>query len=636
MLKIITIYFLIIFYWQLYLPLPSTQYTDLNEKIELVEELQNEERSAIENFNLIYQQMEWEVDPAENYIKGKITSHIIPTSTTSFVEFAMSNALQFDSAFINAMPIVSFTHAEDIIRFELPVEILSGQSDTITIYYQGAPAGTGFGSFVQTTHADTPIIWTLSEPYGAKDWWPCKQSLTDKIDSMDVFIITPEEYVAVSNGLLKSIETHEGYSTYHWQHRHPIATYLVCLAVTNYTQYNDYFTVNDTIIEVQNYVYPESLTEAQEGTAQLDGPVQLFSELFGIYPFYDEKYGHAQCNFSGGMEHQTITFTGLWDYELLAHELAHHWFGNFVTCGSWQDIWLNEGFATYLSGLCYEYLKPEEFQNFLYWRNVWATSEPDGSVFCSDTTNIARIFSGRLSYSKAALVLHQLRWIVGDENFFTAVNNYLYDPAIQNGFATTDKLITHMEAIYGSDLGWYFNDWYYGEGFPAYTITWEQNETYLVTVKIEQTTSHPSVDFFELPLELNFSNTEGDTSIVVWNTLQSQYFYLQLNMQVDRLFFDPYQHIISANNIIKGNITDCDTPEIFVYPIPANNTITIITCGDALYQLKIFDVSGREVLNGTVRQFADVDISSLAKGIYIVSVKAENDDQIISKEISVL
>ncbi|MBK6730347.1 MAG: T9SS type A sorting domain-containing protein [Bacteroidetes bacterium] len=590
-------------------------------------------RESIDAYNVIYQMMEWQVDPNVNFISGKITSYIIPENDLSSIEFNMSALLIADSVFVNNTKIILFDHSSDILQ--IPTELNAEQTDTILVYYHGTPAGTGFGSFVQDTHNESPIIWTLSEPYGAQDWWPCKQSLTDKIDSIDVFISTPNAYTGISNGLLESAITSGDFTIWHWKHRHPIATYLICLAVTDYVQYNDTIPVGDVSILVENFVYQESLEDAQIGTAALAGPMQLFSDLFGLYPFANEKYGHAECNFAGGMEHQTITFVGLWDYELLAHELAHHWFGDFVTCASWQDVWLNEGFATYLSGLCLEFLKPDEFQNFLYWRKVWAVSAPDGSVFCEDTTIVSRVFSGRLTYSKGALVLHQLRWVVGDAIFFTALNNYLYDPEISNGFATTRQLITHFENVYGGDLDWYFDDWIYGEGFPSYTISWKQDANNLVTIEIDQTQSDNSVDFFELPLELQLSNGDYDTSIVVQNTFSGQEFSLQLNTTVNTLIFDPKIHIISDSNIIRGNLLECEDFDILIYPVPAGKEISVSVCGDALYNLQIYDINGRLVLNSTIKQFDTFDISQLTSGVYIVSVFETTGQLKKSKEIVV-
>ncbi|MBL0103769.1 MAG: hypothetical protein IPP51_08435 [Bacteroidetes bacterium] len=246
--------------------------------------------------------------------------------------------------------------------------------------------------------------------------------------------------------MLSAVEQNGSTNTYQWKHRYPIAAYLVCLAVTDYAEYSHWVPYGSDLLEVQNYVYPEDSAFAVTQTNQIVPIMQLYDTLFGIYPFQNEKYGHAQFNWGGGMEHQTITFVSGFDFELIAHELAHHWFGDKVTCASWHDIWLNEGFATYLALLCYEHMDPNYWLMSKQYYISSVTSSPDGSVYCPDTLDPNRIFDGRLSYFKGAMILNQLRWVIGDSAFFAGCNNYLTDVACAYGFATTDQFRQHMEA----------------------------------------------------------------------------------------------------------------------------------------------------------------------------------------------
>jgi len=205
----------------------------------------------------------------------------------------------------------------------------------------------------------------------------------------------------------------------------------VAIAVTNYAEYSDWLELEDgRKIEILNFVYPENLEKAKTETPVTAEMIALYNRLIGEYPFADEKYGHAQFGWGGGMEHQTMSFMYNFGFELVAHELAHQWFGDYITCGSWQDIWLNEGFATYLSGLVYENLLDgywwPQFKKLNVERIV---SQPGGSVYVKDTTNIETIFSGRLSYSKGAWILHMLRWTLGDEAFFEGMKSYFIIPS---------------------------------------------------------------------------------------------------------------------------------------------------------------------------------------------------------------
>ncbi|WP_297097056.1 M1 family metallopeptidase [uncultured Draconibacterium sp.] len=418
--------------------------------------------------DIVYQRMEWQVDPAIRYISGKVTSYFkSETELLNTIEFDLSDSLIVDSVFIRNNS-AAFTHQNNKVEINLQESLLLNQLDSATIFYHGVPPTSGFGSFETSFHGTefTPVLWTLSEPYGAMEWWPCKQSLADKIDSIDVIVKTPEQYKTASNGILVSEQVNDSTRTMHWKHRFPIATYLVAIAVTNYERYSDYLeTENGDSIEILNYVYPEDLEDAKGKTPVTAEIMQLYQNLVGDYPFAAEKYGHAQFGWGGGMEHQTMSFMGSFGYGLIAHELAHQWFGDYITLGSWQDIWLNEGFATYLTGLSYENIETDWWP---VWKQVYSDQvkqEPDGSVYVTDTTSVARIFSSRLSYAKGGYLLHMLRWVIGDDAFFQGLKNYFTDPKVANGFAYSEDVIKHFEQAADTSLTEFFNDWLYGEGF---------------------------------------------------------------------------------------------------------------------------------------------------------------------------
>ncbi|MCK5638636.1 MAG: M1 family metallopeptidase, partial [Flavobacteriaceae bacterium] len=388
------------------------------------------------NYDLKYHRLEWAVDPAKPEINGKVTSY--------FTALDDLNKITFDLA--SNMSVSKVTQRGEDLNFtqnsneELVIDLTSSQNigvlDSLTIIYGGNPVSSGFGSFEINTHgpSNTPVLWTLSEPYGAKGWWPCKQDLIDKIDSIDIYVTHPSQYKAASNGVLKSESISGSNKITHWKHKFPIPAYLIAIAVTNYSVYNDH--VDNGNFDVVNYVYPETLNSTQVGTAITPDIMDLFGELFELYPYASEKYGHAEFGWGGGMEHTTMTFMGGWNRGLIAHELAHQWFGNKITCGSWGDIWLNEGFATYLDGLVYENFDGES--NFKSWRLAQVNnivSQTGGSTFVSDTTSVNRIFDGRLSYRKGAMILHMLRYKLGDDQFFQALKNYLADPDLAFSYA---------------------------------------------------------------------------------------------------------------------------------------------------------------------------------------------------------
>jgi aminopeptidase N len=587
------------------------------------------EQYASTKYDIKYHRCYWQVDPAINYISGNITTLFTPLQPGfDSLVFDLTNMLSVDSVIYHHQSLF-WSHTNDLLSIFFPSVLAPNTPDSVSVYYQGIPASTGFGSFVQSSHNGMPVIWTLSEPYGASDWWPCKNGLTDKADSLDIFIQTPTGYKAASNGILVATTLTGNHTLYHWKHKYPIATYLVCLAVTNYACYSQRVPFGNDTLEVVNYVYPEDSATASSQTGIIASMIQLYDSLFGIYPFQLEKYGHAEFGKGGGMEHQTMTFVSEFGFELLAHELAHHWFGDKITCGSWTDIWLNEGFATYLSGLCYEHLEPIYWKQFRKVRISNIISKPGGSVYCTDTTSVSRIFDGRLSYAKGAMILHQLRLIIGDPAFFAALKSYLNDVRFAYGFARTENLKSHFESSCGQDLTWYFNDWFTGEGFPSYHINWTQTAS-TVSFTVQQTKSHPSVTFFKLPLEIMLKNSTRDTLIHVTNTFSGQSFNVTIPFKVDSLIFDPDLQLISGNNTISAIAEYPKPARFYIYPNPGNRFINIVSEGSTRFSgYTIYSSDGKLVKQGNItgRQ-NQISIESLEDGLY--SIVMQDGKQLVT------
>ena len=402
---------------------------------------------------------------------------------------------------------------DDLLLIEFAQEISSGEEITVDIAYYGDPVGTGFGSYARTQQNGMGIIWTLSEPYGAKSWWPTKQDLNDKIDETIVSITVPENLTAVSNGLLVDSISSMGTKTMVWEHKYPIPAYLIAFAVTNYTKYSQEFEGTRRTFPIDNYIFPANIDAAVNALEKTVPIMELFEGSFGPYPFDQEKYGHAQFGWGGGMEHTTISFMGNFSQNLIAHELAHQWFGNTVTCGSWQDIWLNESFATYATGIAVEAINGSGA--FKDWRAATVNSVVSvdgGSVYvpAADTLSVSRVFNGRLSYRKGSMVLHMLKKKMGQTAFQNTLQEYLNDPALKLSYAQTQDFIDIANKHSEEDLKEFFEDWIYGQGYPSYQVSYSHVDSHKTLIRVSQTTSHPSVAFFEglLPLRI-----EGDNGL---------------------------------------------------------------------------------------------------------------------------
>lgn len=510
--------------------------------------------SLSNNYDIKYHRFDWQINPAVNLIQGSVTTYFVPVvSGFNEVDFDLSIALTVDSVRYHGLAASFVQTTGDVLQITLPSSIPVNILDSIKVYYKGTPPNNGFGSFVQSTHNTTPIIWTLSEPFGAKDWWPCKQSLNDKIDSIDVYITTPQAYRAASNGLQVSEVLNGTNKIYHWQSHYPIAAYLIAFGVTNYSVYHNYLRLSPTdSLDILNYVYPENLATAQSQTPDILNVIALYDSLTILYPFKNEKYGHCQFGWGGGMEHQTMSFVVNFSHSLIAHECAHQWFGDKVTCGSWEDIWLNEGFATYMEGLTEQFLFPSTWQSWKSGKVSNITSSTGGSVLCDDTTNVNRIFNSRLSYNKGAYLLHMLRWKLGDNLFFQSLRNYLNDPLFAFKYAKTPDLKLKLEQTSGQNLTTFFNQWYYNQGYPSYQVSWHQINGNVV-VKINQTTSHASVSFFEMPVPIRFQAAGRDTTLIFNHTFSGQVFTVPLNFTASTVTFDPDLWLISKSNTVVND-----------------------------------------------------------------------------------
>lgn len=578
-------------------------------------------------YDLVYQRMEWEINPDVRYIKGIVTSYFkSKAQSLTEIEMDLHSGLKVDSVIQNQQKI-NFQRNENKLVLSINKELQIGQLDSLQIFYQGEPpaGGVGFGAFEKNVHAGIPVIWTLSEPYGALEWWPCKQSLADKIDSIDVLVTCPDLFRTASNGILVSETVENGNRKMHWKHRFPIAAYLVAIAVTNYTSYSDSLRLEDgRYIDILNYVYPENLETAKTQTPVTAELIALYNRLIGEYPFASEKYGHAQFGWGGGMEHQTMSFMNNFSFGLIAHELAHQWFGDYITVGSWQDIWLNEGFATYLTGLSYENLQDG------YWWPIWksqivkqVTSQPGGSVFVKDTTNIGTIFSGRLSYSKGSYILHMLRWVLGDEHFFTGMRNYFNDPEIANGFARNAQFVQHMETAGDTSLTEFFNDWYYGEGFPVYSAQFAPVKKGVLKINLSQTTSHNSVGFFEMPVPVrlySFGKTDSaDVRLV--HTSTNQNFLVDVNFDVADIKIDPDNWLISKTaEIVKVPAVPA-LNGMAVYPNPFTDNFSVfLPSGQQLLSLRVFTTEGTLIKESTGNE-TNFYWPEIAAGVYFVQIK---------------
>lgn len=563
-----------------------------------------------DQIDIIYHRLFLQVYPSNPGITGNVlTLFKSENSSINHISFDLANTLTVDSVIYHSSKVV-FQHTNAV----LTIPINGGVSlDSVSVYYHGIP-DRNFFTYDSTEIA--PAVYTLSEPYGAREWWPCQMSLDEKIDSADIFIQTDNTNIAGSNGSLISYKTVGNDKIIHWHHSYPVPSYLIGIAVAPYVVDVQNIQLSTGTLPVTNYIYDRDKDIALTELQALPGIISLFDTLFGPYPFMREKYGHAQWGRGGGMEHQTMSFVQGFDFSLVAHELAHQWFGDKITCAGWQHIWLNEGFATYANGLAIQFLKDDA-----QWKEWLAASMqnalvPEGSVFVKDTTDPARVFSGSLTYNKGAMVLHMLRWKLGDQNFFKGLRNYINDPDLAYSFANTEDFRLHMEKASGMDLQAFFDDWIYKEGYPIYKIRWQRDARNTVTLHVEQETTSETVPFFQMNLPFKIHTEKGDTTVIIPHTFSGEEFILHLSSQAKEIEFDP-EHWLLAKSVITNEA------EFLVYPVPADEMLHIWRpCRTRDANIKLFSSTGKEIFNfiHTCAEDLTLDVSSLKPGIYILDI----------------
>ncbi|NBL64983.1 T9SS type A sorting domain-containing protein [Flavobacterium sp. NST-5] len=602
----------------------QTQHIAESERKSAAKRLAFRENLNTANYDVKYHRLALNINPEEFYISGMVTTHFVAKQNLNSVTFDLNNQLTVTQVLQrgNSLTFSQNTNNELVINLQNTQN--TNVLDSLSIIYEGIPS-TDENAFTTYTHAGVAGLYTLSEPFGAKDWWPCKQSLDDKVDRVDFLLTTPTQYVAVANGLQTSVVTNgNGTKTTRFTHNYLIPAYLVAIAATNYTIFTQTAGTAPNQFPIVNYLYPETQTSVQNNLAVTPPIMDLFEDLFEKYPFSNEKYGHAQCALGGGMEHTTVSFMGSFGRELIAHELAHQWFGDKITCGTWKDIWLNEGFATYLSGLVVENFDGQT--NFNSWKqsvinNI--TSQNGGAVYLTDAEaqNVSRIFNHRLSYNKAAMVLHMLRFKLGDAVFFQAIKNYLADPNLAYGYAVTEDFKTHLETASGTSLTEFFNDWVYGQGYPSYNIVVQNWTGGQARFTINQTQSHNSVSFFEMPVPVRVTGNSGQIlDLILQNTTNDQVIFANVPFTVTGISVNPNFDIISRNNTATLSTENFGlATHLKLYPNPASNEIFSEGLENiSLEKTMILNTLGQVVLQS--KNEKKWDVSALPSGTYFLKI----------------
>lgn len=595
-----------------------------------------------EKIDIKFYELNLDIDFNSSRIRGSVTVNgVIGNIYPDFIELDLYDNMTVDSILQNNIPIL-YLHENDMLKIPLSDITLDDENlFSLTIFYQGTPDHCGAGGFKFDEHQNIGHVWTLSEAYCARSWWPCKDDPSDKADSVNIIISVPIEpaYIVASNGLLSSTTINNNKKTYFWKERYPITTYLVSLAIYPYTKWVDQYVSpisSDTML-IEHYVFPDRYEASYPNYSLTKDMLSFFSELFGEYPFISEKYGHADFTWGGGMEHQTLSSMGSFSQNLMVHELGHSWWGNLITCKTFNDIWLNEGFARYCQALWAEHMYGREaYFDFMNNHAYYGA----GTIYVENPSSNSQIFSAGLSYNKASWVLHMLRHKVGETMFFDILKSYASNDSLSYNAASTSDFQKVCEDISGLDFEQFFQQWIYGERYPKYELSWWHEGNGIYNVKIDQVQSY---NFFSMPIDLKFSGSAGpmlvDTTIVIENNNSSQlYEFSGFNFLVENVMLDPENWILKEATYSVNEIDNILPDRVEVekaFPNPFNSKVKLSfyinpQFGDTHVSVNIFDSRGKiieslidnEFMPGYHTTFWNANGKS--SGVYFIQLATDN------------
>ena len=520
----------------------------------------------------------------------------------------------------------SFSHVADSLFITLPQPVSPGDTVDLVIDYEGTPPEESWGGFhfhpYVTYHMGVGFI---TDPSMGKYMFPCHDRPSDKA-TFDFHITVPDTLYAVANGDSAGVtDNMNGTLTFHWTMGQPMSTYLAALSVADYAVLHD-----STDSRIYYYVYSWDVDDALGSFVHVDQMMAAFESAYSTYP-WDCKFSYVQTP-NGDMEHLSQVYhfasaiNGGTNYDwLLAHEMGHMWWGNCVTERYWTDVWLSESFATYSEAIWMETYGQEAYLDYVV-NNIMKPYLNSGELFpIVDPQTPAELWSNT-TYEKGASVLHMLRQLIGDTNFFSAYDTY-FDHH-KYGTATTQDFIDHVADEY-SDIQWFFDQWVYGEGYPVYDITsnWAQQGTdWHLTINIDQIQT--VTNFFKMPVEFLVTGSSQDTLISFWNDAPDQEETFVLAFEPVSVEFDPSSKILST--AVLGIEEQSFPPEngvgtLFLGPNPAVSATGLNWQGTGSMELdfSIYDLSGRVVKRGSLESDdRNLDLTGIPAGTYIVDVTA--------------
>ncbi|HOP49553.1 MAG TPA: M1 family aminopeptidase [Ignavibacteriales bacterium] len=597
-----------------------------------------------ENLNLIqrnYDVLKYKitVDLRNNYVypyarffTGNVEIDIRLDSVAKYIELdANSQSITIDSIIGD---VKSYQHSNNKLLINFNNTYLPEIETKLKIYYKHNDISDG------AFYVNDGFVFTDCEPIGARNWFPCNDLPSDKA-LMELVAFTPSNVLLGSNGILADSVNYGSYIKYRWVSNQAIATYLIVITSRVNYNLNEFYVFDkwqNKYIPIRLY-YNTGEAISDELKQSIINAYNYFSEKWYPHPFDKNGFATLNSDFSwGGMENQTLTSLcpGCWDENLLIHEFAHQWFGDMVTCKTWADIWLNEGFATWAEAYWLErdggynaYLSDIKKKANYYLQNNpgYAIYNPS---WADNLPNVNTLFNYAITYCKGACVVHLLKYTLGDSLFFNVINKYFNTYKYQS--ATIKDFFNIVTSVTGDDYNWFMEQWIKRPNHPIYENAYDiidNGEGSTVHFKFYQT----NTQFYIMPVKLKFKFQDlSDTTIKVWNNYNGEIFTFNFPKKVTQVIFDPLNEIVLKKATTVVGIEDLSSQQeeetVKVYPNPFNNSssVSFKLAKSANVSIILYDILGNKVLNITSNQHMPagsyqypIQLNNFSSGVYILS-----------------
>lgn len=517
-----------------------------------------ERADSLTGFDITKYTINLRVDDVSHFIQGTVIAEVTAEAPLTNIQYRLEGgSLSVSQVLVNGNT-STYTHQNGIIT--IPLNMTTGQQFTTSVSYSGIPSNSPAPYNIGLKFTTTGI-YTLSNPDAGRFFWPSYDHPWDKA-LVDWNITVRGDWLAAANGIRTGITNNpDGTRTHHWVCASPVATYVMGFAAAAYTEWNQ----TAGTLPIQNFVLPGQLNNAQVDFANVPQMIAHFSELFGPYPF--EKYGHMVVNMStyAAMEHQTMTtygaqyLTGNQSYEsIVAHELAHQWYGNYLTPITMREVWLKESFATYSEFLwshkksgwtvALQYLRNSIQQYYISWENS------NGSQTIFDP--VYNMMFAPPTYEKSASVLHMLRLKMGNTAFFNFIRALL--TTYPHGNLNTAEFIALAQQHSGQNLTQFFQQWIYSPGIPNGQFSVFHNGSGQAKVYGRSISPTATQFWLDVPLRLTGSALADSVVITAGPSWTANTFAVGPADELENLEIDPNHWVLTRSFVtIEPQLTGC-------------------------------------------------------------------------------